>query len=256
MVREGADPVEAEKRERIFKENAEKVIRRSLLIKPGLLNQTLNSENQPPANLPPTTEPPASLLPTRIPTEIMATYSFSTAMKLPELKEANAKEVRQFLNISREYYEDLNEAGRVRLLKFLANAKILGEAKTRLGQVSETETATFPAFSTALLKRACAAESAETLQVKLLSCRQGRKSLSVYTQTLKELAKRLTATMVRGKTYTKAEEAAVTATVQILTLNQFKEGVHDEVKLLVKAADPRTLEDALKVATASNLDTQ
>lgn len=180
-------------------------------------------------------------------------FKFETGLKLPELHGTDAQEITSFFRRVECYHDLLNTQGQGELVRFLVKYKVCGQAYTRLGEADDITTL-------AELQRRCMTnvavnESSEKLFRELILARQNRKSLVEFAGYLEKLAKRFAECQIREIGHTTADAQRVTRTnARKLALFQFKEGCHDEVKLILKANDPGSLEDALKIAEASNLD--
>ena len=184
--------------------------------------------------------------------DTMANFDFGIALKLDELKSTKATDVASFLELTKCYHETLNEAGKTALIKFLQAGKIKGEAKIRYGS---TRAETLEQLKDNLYRNVLAAETEEEILTKIQSAKQGKRPLKEFASYLADLTERLTAAMIRQQHHTTEEQRAATqAACGTIALNQFKKYCHDEVKVLLAAAQPKTLDEALAVATSSGLD--
>lgn len=85
--------------------------------------------------------------------------------------------------------------------------------------------------------------------------KQGRKSLDELTKALSDLSSRLeNATLREIGNYTEDQEVGAKKAIEIQVFNQFKDGIHEELKPLVLASRTTTMEEALQIANSSNLD--
>lgn len=181
--------------------------------------------------------------------EKMGKFDLATAFKLEELSATTAKAVQQFITIAEFYSDSLDgTTDKNQLVKFLIAAKIKGDARTRL----PSDITTFEELKAACETHVTALESTEQLQQMLTACRQGRLDLTSYAAKLKDIATRLATSMMRSQPT--SAKSGIKLSCDQLALNQFKNGCHEEVKLIVLASSPTTLDDALKTAIASNLD--
>ena len=196
-------------------------------------------------------KPKITLLPARFGVK-MANFDFSVGLRLDELSSTRAADISSFIDLVTCYHDTLSSEARKELIRFLVAAKIKKEAKVRLGSEKPT---TLEELKGVLFGKVLAAETEEEILAKLQTARQGRRSLAEFTNYLSDLAERLAAAM--GRKYTDPsgiQRQTVQETCKKLALAQFKTSCHEEVKLVVAAARPNTLEEALTVATASNFD--
>lgn len=182
----------------------------------------------------------------------MANFDFNTGLKLHELSSTRAADIQSFLDLVKCYHDTLSAESQTSLIAFLRAAKITGEAKIRLGSV---EPNSLQDLQTALFTNVLAAETEEELLTKLGQARQGRRSLKDFASYLADLSSRLTSAMMRGKNLPETARATVKITCDAMALRQFKNSCHEEVKLVLAASRVKTLDEALAVATSSNLDT-
>lgn len=181
----------------------------------------------------------------------MAAFDFNIGFKLPELSSSKATDVNTFLAAIKVYHDSLSADGKTMLINFVLAAKILKEAKTRLGT---TKVESFEQLKTACLSKILAAETAEEVTRKIRDSFQGRRSVQDYASHLQQLAARLAATM--SKATPTLDEATTIHNCEQLALSQFKIGCKEELRLVVAAARPTTLDDAVAVASSSNLEGQ
>lgn len=174
----------------------------------------------------------------------MATFSYDTALKLDELSSSSAAKVEEFIDQLDSYYEILNETSKTTLIKFILKTKIKGEARTRLGTSTAT---TLEELSVELKAKVLARESTQELNRKLQSAYQGKKSLVEYAKYITDLTTRLAAASLK-ETPT-LDGASTKANFSKLGLAKFKEGVRDEYKMVVAAARPQTIDEAVQIAS-------
>lgn len=185
----------------------------------------------------------------------MADFKFETGLKLPTLvDDCDIVAVRDFLDVIESYHEVLNAAGKTALISFILKNRLQGKAKTRVGQQTAN---TFAELKEVLLTTLGVKETIESLNSKLSTLRQGKKSLTEYVEELDLTALKLANLQVKALGLT--EDIAVKAvnqTIRQQALMSFKRGVHDELKTVIEANQPKSLEDALAVATSANVNTQ
>jgi Zinc knuckle len=178
----------------------------------------------------------------------MAAYEYKEAKHLPELKDVrNNTSIRDFISTITAYHDELNEEGKVRLVQFLINAKILGTAKTKLGP--GTAIATLAQLKTALYERCGSKETYESLREKLNDVQLRDGSLENMASDVNEIAERIMAIEVQRQ----GENAAPTIRSLVLrdALLIFKKRLPERLKLVVEAARPTSVEEALTVASAA-----
>lgn len=184
---------------------------------------------------------------------IMANFSFETGLKLPSLSNDNDKMLlRDFLDTIESYHDTLDAAGKIALLKFVKLNRIQGKAKTRLGDLDAIDT--LAKLKTTLMTQCGSAETIESLYGKLGSTQQGRRSLTQFVEDLDLICEKIVALEVTKQNITDdAVKTAIKSTVKSQALQVFKRGIHDEYKVVVEAARPTSLADALSIATSSTL---
>ena len=175
-------------------------------------------------------------------------FDLGAAMKLPELSDTSPQKVKDFLD-SVTFFNDM-ATDKQTFIKFVTTIKIKGVAKARLGdsEISDIETLKREIFNKVL-----AGETSDAVRILLNGARQGRKSLVDYKQHLEDLAIRLAAAHIReNETPTEMEKFVLDAAKKD-ALIQFKQGIHDELKILVQTAQPSSLDDALALASSANV---
>lgn len=173
-------------------------------------------------------------------------FDFNIAFKLDELTSSTAKKVEEFIEQIECYHDALSETGRATLVKFIIKSKIKGEAKTRLGQCSTTS---FAELKTQILAKVLANETSEEISRKIYMATQGKKSLVDYARQLEDLSTRLASASLK-ETPT-LNVATTKLNCAKLTLAQFKQGCHNEYKVILAAGRPQTLDDAVALASSA-----
>lgn len=183
----------------------------------------------------------------------MANFDFATALKLTELSSTKAADINSFLELVTCYHDTLGQQARAALINFIKH-KIKGEAKVRFGNAQPS---TLQELTTVLYTNVLAAETEEELLAKILSARQGKRNLKDFVAYLADLSSRLSATMIKNSSLEgQSSKQAVRLTCDKIILRQFKTHCHEEVKLVLAASRAATLDEALAVASASNLGNQ
>lgn len=183
----------------------------------------------------------------------MSDFKFETGLKLPILQDDKEEMLlRDFLDTVESYWNLLNAEGKKELIKFVCLNKIQGKAKTKLGNTSLIDT--FDKLKLELRSRCGIQETLESLYIKLGSARQGRKTLTEFVDELDLITSRIASLEIKEQKIADADQEIVRLTLKSQALRAFKRGVHDELKVVVEAARPKTLEDALGVATSSVLN--
>jgi len=184
----------------------------------------------------------------------MSNMDVKTASALSPLVNIEETSIRDFINEIEAYHDLLNDAGKTALIKYVVKAKIKNLAQTRIADIT---IANFDQLVSALYTRVRAAETSESLQLKLFQAKQGRKSIAEFASDLEQIAQKLSEINIKDQNINDANgRKIVKDTINNIVLNQFKIGVHDELKQVVNASRPKTLAEALAVASASNLDNQ
>lgn len=185
---------------------------------------------------------------------IMATFTFETGLKLPTLTDdKDEMSLRDFLDTIQSYHDILGNADKVTLIKFICLNRIQGKAKTRLGDLSSI--VDFQTLKSELLSRCGVKETIDSLHLKLSTARQGKSTLAQFAENLDLLAAKLASLEIKRQNISNSEtQRVIRETTKSQALQAFKRGIHEEIKVAVDAAQPKSLEDALKVATASNVN--
>lgn len=180
-------------------------------------------------------------------------FNFATAIKLPDLESDKMDKIQEFVDVASCYYDSLNQAGKTALIPFLIKAKIKSKARTRLG---ETDATTMSKLTNVLMQRVAASETYQQLQYSINGARQGRRSLENFAGHLDDLANRMALAKIREENVQDENiVAGIRQMAKAMATSQFMNYCHEEVKLVVKVARPKTLDEALAVASSSNLDT-
>lgn len=181
-------------------------------------------------------------------------FNFETGLKLPTLSDDKDEfTLRDFIDTIKSYHSCLNDTGKKLLLEFVCLNRIQGKAKTRLGDLSHIKT--FDALKNELYSRCGIRDTLESLHQKLSNTRQGNKSLSSYVEELDLLSARIATMQIKAQSITDpAAKLAVQNTIKSEALMSFKKGIHEELKVVVEAARPNSLEEALAVATSSTVN--
>lgn len=182
----------------------------------------------------------------------MAAFDLNLAFKLEALKSTESRKIIEFVAQAEFMYNEFDSEGKEKFIKFLTSCKIIGEAKVRLGHTVPT---TFVDLKNQLLSKVLARETSEQIQEEIARSRQGYGTLAEFATKLEDLADRLASAMIRETNITEGgQQETVRETCRKVALGQFKKTCHEEVKVVVAAARPQTLDEALAVASASNLD--
>jgi Zinc knuckle len=178
----------------------------------------------------------------------MANFSYGDAKHLPELKEVSkdSTKIRDFLATIRAYHEELSPEGRVRLITFVKNAKILGIAKTKFGPGADV--LTLAQLEETLYARCGTKETFESLKEQLEGLKM-KETLEGMVEEINELSNRLAAIEVQR--LGAASATVVNEIVQRDALRLFKKKVPEQLKAVIEAARPGTIEEALTVASAA-----
>lgn len=179
----------------------------------------------------------------------MAKFNYDTAIKLESLSEVDYDKAKDFIASVKTYHNTLDADGKKTLCNFVLSGKIKGAARTQIGDEAEAET--LDEVKKLVFEAVLSSDVSESLQSQLISARQGRKSLNEYVATLESLADRLAWAVSREQNL----DIKITKEMaKKLALNQFKSGCHREVQNVVMSSRPKTLQEALRAAKASNLD--
>ena len=179
----------------------------------------------------------------------MASFDFVIAMKLPALEDTNVNAVKTFLAAPKYYYSTLTPAAQLELLKFLVDVKVTKKAKTRLGS---DQYISYDTFEAACLQKVPPTETSEELRYKIATCRQGHKRVTDFASELENLAERLTEATFRS--CNTADKETIKTMSNAWALDSFKANVREDLRPVVVAARPTSLQDALLVVKESNLD--
>jgi Zinc knuckle len=179
----------------------------------------------------------------------MANFEYKEAKHLPELKEVKTNTaIRDFLAAVRAYHDILSAEGKTQLISFVINAKILGTAKTKLGE--DVGVATLAALKALLHERCGSKETYESLREKLANVQLKGRALEAMADEIGEITDRLAAIEIQRQGAGTAE--AVRSMMKRDALLAFKKRVPERLKLVVEAARPASIEEALAVASAAS----
>jgi len=174
-------------------------------------------------------------------------YKYKEARGLPELGEVKSHTtIRDFIATIKGYYDTLNEEGKRSLISFITNTKITGSVKTKIGNpllhnLTELKN---------LLNEKCGkAETEATLMKRLMEGRQGNETVEKFAEEISEITDKLTALKMRDLNLQAGEETTVRAVLGSQALAAFKKGLRAECQQAVCAAMPRTLEEAVTIAS-------
>lgn len=176
----------------------------------------------------------------------MSEFDFNIGLKLDELHSSKASDIKSFLALIKCYHATLSTAGKAALVSFVVAAKIKGEAKTRLGTSAYT---TLEQLETAIYRNVLAKETHEELTRRLNKAQQGKRSIQDYGRYLEDLSTRLAACMVRDAPT--LDRNTVEITCKKMAVTQFQNGCDENIKLVLAAARPATLDDAVAIASAA-----
>lgn len=180
----------------------------------------------------------------------MSNFDINIAQKIAPISEAKDVNVRDFLDEVESYHDMLNQNGKTALIAYIFKSKVKGQVKTKIGDLTVE---TFDHLKTALNSRVRPENTQDKLYRKLVCSSQGKYSLTQYATHLEALTDQMSALFIQSNAVqVEAEKRQVTTTFKMLSLLQFKLGVHDKYKTLLDAAKPTTLGEALATASASS----
>jgi hypothetical protein len=183
----------------------------------------------------------------------MADFSYETALKLPSLTITSEVAARDFLDNVEVYYDLLNDAGKTILLNFIIKTKIQGHAKTKLGnKVAEN----FKNLKVLVYESCGTTETHESLKTKLNGIKQGGKSLEGFAESITLITEQLAALEIKRQRANAAAETAIRSMADREALSAFKKGLKSEVKVVVEAAQPNSIQEALQVASSAQANIQ
>lgn len=182
----------------------------------------------------------------------MAAFDFSIGLKLPVLSnDRKFTAVRDFLDTILSYYSTLADPSKILLLKFVLSNRIQGSAKSRLADFQVEDTTTFDEFSGIIFARCTATESRAALEAKLANSKQGRRSVLEFGDFLDGLATSLAAVHMRDSDAPSAAHSAIRQMAASHALAAFIRGVDPSLQTVLLAANPTTLPEAIRVASAA-----
>jgi hypothetical protein len=178
----------------------------------------------------------------------MAVFNYETAMKLPVLRETGPVEIRDFLNNVEAYYEFLDNASKTNLIAFVIKTKIQGRPKTKIGNKTAE---TFAQLRQLVINDCGASETYESIKTKLTAKTQGYDTLEQFAETINGLTEQLAACVIKKQNAVGEAQTAIREMSKIEGLTSFKKGLKNELKVVVEASRPTTIEEALQVASAA-----
>jgi hypothetical protein len=178
----------------------------------------------------------------------MADFNIQTALKMPTLATVDSDDIRDFLNIIEAFNETIKTADRKVFIKFITRTKITGSAKTKLG---DSLAESFEELSQQIKSKCGSNETYESLRSKLNETTLGNKKLETFADELNSIAERLAAVEIEKQGGNQETRTAIKNMAKRDALIAFKIGVPNHLRIVVEAARPNTMEDALAVASAA-----
>lgn len=180
----------------------------------------------------------------------MSNLDLKTASSLKALEDSKDTKIRDFIDEVEAYHDLLNPAGQGQLIPYVVKAKIKGSCKTRLGDATIT---TLAELKSALHSRVKPEDTYDKLYKKLKNAEQNKFPLPTYAAYLESTVTQLAALYIRTEAVVAENEKKVINDVfKMISLCQFKLGVVDRYKPVLDASRPRSLADALAMASASS----
>lgn len=186
----------------------------------------------------------------------MADFDYNTALKLPNFngEEADVEiQLRDFIDQIKFYHSILSEVGKKQLVKFILLGKVLGRAKTKLGT---QEIESLEELEENLKAKFLSTKTAAAIRQELINKTQGRHSINEYAESLENLANQITKLQIKERNVVNAEmKKEFEAMNMEEAINVFKKGINREIRYVLEAKEPQTMQDALKAAISSGFKT-
>jgi hypothetical protein len=168
--------------------------------------------------------------------EIMAVFSYDTAIKLPDLIKTGTEESRDFLNAVEAYSDILTADGKIALMRFVCRTKLKGEAKTKVGDVI---VATFAELKNLINSKCGATKSIESLTKKLQIIKQGGKTAEEFAAEVQSLTNRIASIEItRTQAVTPETQRVVDSVFGQQGLTAFQNSIDPAIKPTVIASRP------------------
>jgi Zinc knuckle len=185
--------------------------------------------------------------------EKMAVFNLKEARGIPELKDINNDTaVRDFLANVKFYYDDLKvenqpvSAAQKKLLNFVLTCKVTNEAKTKIGN---SDVDNFPALSALLHEKCGSSQTRATITKAINETKQGSQSVESFAEKISQLGDRLAAIEIRENATGNVNEELIKNIYEKQIITAFKKGLNPTLQAAVCAARPKTLTDAIQVAS-------
>jgi Zinc knuckle len=166
------------------------------------------------------------------------------------LDEANSDvAVRDFINSVEGLHDALKVEAQPTLVNFVVKTKVKGCAKTKIG---DETAATMADLKTLLITKCGSTETIESLSIKMKEAKQGAKSVESFAAEIENVAEKMAAIEISASEATTQEtKKAIRNMCFAQAVVAFKNGINTNLKSTVVASRPKTLQDTVQVAIAT-----
>lgn len=178
--------------------------------------------------------------------EEMASFDITAAIKvIPEFK-GESKELSNFLNIIEFLHDTLkDEAEKAKLIKFVLKTRLSEKVKNKL--VTQSVPTNLKALQDTLQYVFKPNKTPLAIQTELGTVSQGNKNITDYSQKVETLMAQLN--MLQISEQGEAHRDIISKLNEQLALNAFKNGLNEPLKATIYAARPKTLQEAVQIAS-------
>lgn len=175
----------------------------------------------------------------------MDTFDYGRAQKLPILSikssDNRSEAIRDFINNIDFYHDNLDNASREKLVKFIIMCKIQGKTLSELGKVTVT---TWNELKMQLWNKCGPRDTLESIQTKLNNARQGQRPMRTFVNDIEQLINDMTNLEVKSQD----EEArpALQAANERRGLAFLKKGVNEKYKIILECARHTNFHEAVQ----------
>lgn len=175
----------------------------------------------------------------------MDTFDYGRAQKLPILSikssENRNEAIRDFISNIDFYHDNLDNASREKLVKFIIMCKVQGKTLSELGKVTST---TWNELKTQLWNKCGPRDTLESIQTKLNNTKQGQRPMRTFVNDIEQLINDMTNLEVKSQT----EEArpALQAANEHRGLAFLKKGVNEKYKIILECARHTNFHEAVQ----------
>lgn len=183
-------------------------------------------------------------------TNNMASFDIQIALKVIPEFQGDTKDLNNFLNLVEFVHDDLKDATeKGKLIKFILRTRLSEKVKNKLSIV--TPPTDFTSLRNVLQDIFRVNKTPLKIQSELAKLSQGNRTVKDFASHIEDLVSQLNSLQIaeQGETH---REIIAKLNDQI-GLNSFKSGLHENIKNIVFAASPKTLQEAVRTASEAEV---